>query len=1543
MSPYGSSCSLTSQVFDASESVIWDTMSWTSEIPTSTSLSLSYRIGNTATPDGSWTGFVPVGSSPASLGSSSRYIQYKADLAATDTTRTPALQEVNFTSHTGSDTTPPTITDRFPSSGATGVARASNITVTFSEPMNPATITGATFRLRAAGAGSDVLATVSYDNGVATLDPAASLLFGTQYQVTVSGTVTDLAGNPLGDDDTWSFTTTDQGYITDTTVADFNAGIPGTCVVDESIGDGALRLPLVLDEDFSGTSLPSEWLSTPWTGGTSTVSGGTVTVDGARLTPVSLTGWSPTAQVPVVMEFVATFNAAQYQNAGLGAGDNTISSTGMYATGDEPWAMFGTAGTADTLYTRLNPGGDVAIPNSANYIGSSHRYRIEWRADNMVEFFIDGASVGSRTATFGAITMRPGVSDYNAGGPSLIVDWLRMIPPYVTSCEFESRIHDGGELVDWTTLVATATLPSGTSISFDARSGNSSSPDISWTSWQAVNSGSLTNPGSQYIQYRARLTTTDPGQTPVVEDVTINYASGSLSRLTSPDGTLTDWDGSFIWTGARSDATWYLLEVYSPGGSQLYRKWYTSAQTNCSGSTACSLTPPDLALGNGAYQWRVMDYGAYGYGIWTYFKSFTLDAACYTLETSVSPEDSGSVTVPAESCTGGYLAGTVVQLKAVPGTGYTFSSWSGDAGGASNPVTVTMDADKSVTANMYGNTPLTPSGTITTWNGSFTWTGARSDATWYLIEVQTDGGTQVFRKWYTSSQTNCAGGTACSVTPTGLTLENEKYKWRVLDYGAYGYGINSAFKSFTMNSACYTLTTNVDPAGSGAVNVPAQSCTGGYLAGTVVQLMAVPGTGYTFSSWSGDVGGTVSPVTITMDGNKTVTAEMRGNTPLAPTGTQTSWANSFTWTGARSDATWYLVEVQTGGGTQVFRKWYTSAQAGCAGGTACSVTPSETAYLANGAYQWRVMDYGAYGYGLNSAFKTFTLDVTVVCTNIRYVDADSTAVTPDGCSWGTAYTSLQAALDDTGTFDQIWVAEGTYKPTKLLNPGDPSPLRTAYFGLRSGLAIYGGFKGNETSLAARNKNPVTNGTILSGDIGTPNVVADNAYQVVRGDGVSSSAVLDGFTITRGNSNGSSGHGGGIYLTASSPTMANLLISNNTASANGGGVYVISPNNNDPEADYSRPSFTDVTIRDNTAARGGGLFIQNASPTLTRVTFTSNLASSGAGGGINNQTLEADDAPSIPVLTDVTFNNNTSNGGGGMFNTNSSAVLNRVTFNGNTAKRRGGGMLNENNGNPVLTNVTFYGNQSTEETGAAPWGGGGMMNVSSSPTLNNVTFNGNNSVNGSGTAGGDAMRNAVNSNPVITNSILWGDLNDEITSDGTGTITIAYSVVQGGFAGGTNIITTNPNLQALANNGGFTQSMALGAGSSAVDQGLGCAASDQRGVTRPQGLVCDIGAYELDKVLLIAPSGTLGSWNNTFSWTGQSDATWYLLEVYTPDGATQVFRKWYTSPQTNCSGGVACSVSPAETAALSGTYKWRILEYGSFGYGVWTPYMNFSVP
>ncbi|MDX1410438.1 MAG: choice-of-anchor Q domain-containing protein, partial [Saprospiraceae bacterium] len=259
-------------------------------------------------------------------------------------------------------------------------------------------------------------------------------------------------------------------------------------------------------------------------------------------------------------------------------------------------------------------------------------------------------------------------------------------------------------------------------------------------------------------------------------------------------------------------------------------------------------------------------------------------------------------------------------------------------------------------------------------------------------------------------------------------------------------------------------------------------------------------------------------------------------------------------------------------------------------------------------------------------------------------------------------------------------------------------------------------------------------------------------------------------------------------------------------------------------------------------------------------FTGNLATAGAGGGANIQTVGEFDPPAYAELKDVVFSNNHATGGGGLFIGNSTGVVENVTFDTNDVDRRGGGMLVEVS-TLTLTNVTFYGNISVDSL-ADPKGGGGLMMLDSNITLNNATFSGNNSQ----VTGGDAIRSTTNSVLTINNSIFWGDTDDEILDDGSGTLTVSDSVVEGGFTG-TNIITTDPLLSALADNGGFTETMAIGSGGSAYDAGNNgtCASEDQRGVSRPQGLNCDIGAFELevnlgftDTTVADFNAGTVGS-------------------------------------------------------------------------------------
>jgi predicted outer membrane repeat protein/parallel beta-helix repeat protein len=417
---------------------------------------------------------------------------------------------------------------------------------------------------------------------------------------------------------------------------------------------------------------------------------------------------------------------------------------------------------------------------------------------------------------------------------------------------------------------------------------------------------------------------------------------------------------------------------------------------------------------------------------------------------------------------------------------------------------------------------------------------------------------------------------------------------------------------------------------------------------------------------------------------------------------------------------------------------------------------------------------------------------------IRYVKWNASGAN-NGTSWIDAYSDLQTALSAASSDDEIWVAAGTYKPTTGTD-------RTVSFALKNGVAVYGGFSGTETSRNQRD--PAANITILSGDLNgddNDNILdneptrAENTYHVVTGgNGTNNTAVLDGFTITAGNANSFSepnGSGAGIYSANSDPTLINLTFIGNSALVGGGmGNY------------QSSPTLLKVTFNGNTADCGGGMYNTNSSPSLTDVTFTANSVGNGIGGGMCNEN------GSNPILTNVTFKMNMAAFGGGMWNGSSSPSLTNVTFSGNTAIEHGGAILNQAGSNPILRNVTLSGNVAyNNQTGIIS---GGIFNSQS--------------------------------NPIIINSILWGNSGYQIDNQNSSAPVVTHSIVQGGYPG-TGNLDVDPLLGPLQDNGGFTQTMALGASSPAIDSGddTNCPATDQRGVTRPQGAACDIGAYEYE--------------------------------------------------------------------------------------------------
>lgn len=252
---------------------------------------------------------------------------------------------------------------------------------------------------------------------------------------------------------------------------------------------------------------------------------------------------------------------------------------------------------------------------------------------------------------------------------------------------------------------------------------------------------------------------------------------------------------------------------------------------------------------------------------------------------------------------------------------------------------------------------------------------------------------------------------------------------------------------------------------------------------------------------------------------------------------------------------------------------------------------------------------------------------------ILYVkqNADETG---DGSSWSKALPSFADALDyaekenrkKPRTVKQIWVAKGTYIPAYKYADKDYDGNATTEndntFLITSGIELYGGFSGIETSLEERS--PRENETILSGKLDT----LSNAYHVVTIFLPEGSVVLDGFTITEGNSsmrgswvgisdvydirrtNGNDiganiyrGNGGGIYADLFDRTsiegtgnagvqlrVSNNIITKNKSDSNGGGAWIHGKVGG--YIDKSKPSsviIEDNIIIDNEGFSGGGIY------------------------------------------------------------------------------------------------------------------------------------------------------------------------------------------------------------------------------------------------------------------------------------------------------------------------------------------------------------------
>jgi CSLREA domain-containing protein len=276
------------------------------------------------------------------------------------------------------------------------------------------------------------------------------------------------------------------------------------------------------------------------------------------------------------------------------------------------------------------------------------------------------------------------------------------------------------------------------------------------------------------------------------------------------------------------------------------------------------------------------------------------------------------------------------------------------------------------------------------------------------------------------------------------------------------------------------------------------------------------------------------------------------------------------------------------------------------------------------------------------------------------------------------------------------------------------------------------------------------------------------------------------------------------------------------------------------------TFVGMTIRNGTetfGAVGGGGVGNRGKVTFDHAIVNGN--SSGNGGGVSNVT----GATATFVDTTVSGNSATASGGGVRNGPGASSTFLRSTISGNSAQD-GGGIFNSLGAVTTLTSSTISGNRANDSGGGLHGGTGSLSSVT--VTANTADVDGNGLGNGGG----------VNADLTLTNSILAGnadaspppqtsipDCSGMMTSGGYNLIgrnTGCVITPSTGDKIGTPGIPLDAGLGSLRGNGGPTRTHAIhgfSAARNAGAQGAGCLATDQRGVPRPQGKRCDIGAYE----------------------------------------------------------------------------------------------------
>jgi len=343
-----------------------------------------------------------------------------------------------------------------------------------------------------------------------------------------------------------------------------------------------------------------------------------------------------------------------------------------------------------------------------------------------------------------------------------------------------------------------------------------------------------------------------------------------------------------------------------------------------------------------------------------------------------------------------------------------------------------------------------------------------------------------------------------------------------------------------------------------------------------------------------------------------------------------------------------------------------------------------------------------------SLLATALLAATAGAQTTHFVDANLLSGADDGTSWANAFQGsrgLQAAIAAHSPGDQIWVAQGTYIPSQTGG-------RNVSFNARSGLEIYGGFAGGESSVAQRPAFGVAP-SILSGDLSGNDgsgTITDNSYHVLRGGVADNTGLFDGFTVTGGFANGSNNEdsGAGVLVSGSNtaPVFRNIRFEGNRAIFGGGVGYIINS---------ARPTFDSCQFIDNNGGSfGGGFDMAGGGPArFEGCLFQGNFA-------LRAGALEVF-ASSGVIVSNCVFYDNRATGSGG-----------------------GGALWFGNGGTHQVRNCTVFDNQSTNQNQ------GGLRVQGSTVQVANSIFWDN-----SGPGGAQSASNQIAGTSNVTYCIVEG--------------------------------------------------------------------------------------------------------------------------------------------------------------------------------------------